>query len=109
MSERPGTREQRVEVRRPCRDKSCRLLEPGGHESRWARLQDVSQHGLALILNSGLTPGTFLTIEVRTPSRRGSCTLLARVVHATARPDGAWTIGCALVQPLSDDVLQELV
>jgi hypothetical protein len=109
MPNRPAGRERRAVPRRPCRAATCRLLGPAGHQPRWARLHDISPNGLALLLTARFDPGTILTVELRSAGRRGSYTLLARVVHTTPRPDGSWTTGCALVQRLPDDLLDELV
>jgi PilZ domain len=108
MPERTGVAERRAVVRHPC-NATCRLLGPASCESRWARIHNVSTRGLALVLTSRLQPGTFLMVELRTPGQRGSCVLHARVVHATPRSDGTWTTGCALLQHLSDELLQSLL
>jgi hypothetical protein len=108
MPERIRVAERRAVVRHPC-NATCHLLGPASCESRWARVLNISRHGLALLLTERLEPGTFLIIEVRTPRQRTTWVLHARVVHATPRPDGGWTTGCVLLQQLPDDVFQALL
>ena len=36
-------------------------------------------------------------------------TILARVVHAGAKPNGVWALGCAFVKELREEELQALL
>jgi hypothetical protein len=79
-------------------------------ESRWsAAIGDISLGGIRLILRRRFEPGSGLGIEL--PARDGSdpYTVLARVVHIRAMPDGSWALGCKFISELSEDELQRLL
>ena len=79
------------------------------YERVWALVRDISTHGIGLILNSRIEPGTPLTIEMRTKDQEGSLALLARVVHATRRSEFSWLVGCELMTRLSAERLRQLL
>lgn len=53
-------------------------------------------------------PGALLSVEMPDPSDGQTRMLLARVIHATALPEGGWLIGCALVHALTDEEVASL-
>jgi hypothetical protein len=84
----------------------CQLEEA---TTSWlARLQDVSAGGLAFIAPRRIEPGTALTVELATKAD-GSCSLLARVIHATQVMDDRWVIGCAFTELLSAQQLLDFI
>jgi hypothetical protein len=78
--------------------------------SGWrAQVRDVSQGGIGLVVNRRFEPGTLLVIELDTPGPDDGRTFLARVVrvvHATARPESDWLLGCAFAAELEDEDLR---
>jgi hypothetical protein len=86
-------------------DTACAPLAAWGASQGWeARIRDISRGGLGLLLDRRLEPGTLITVDLPlTPD----CPrlLLARVVHATAQPDGGWLVGCALFDLLPEEEL----
>lgn len=80
-------------------------LAAWGESQGWeARIRDISRGGLGLLLERRLEPGTLITVDL---SLTLDCPrlLLARVVHATAQPEGGWLLGCALFDLLPEEEL----
>lgn len=71
-------------------------------------MRDISTSGIGLLLGRRFEPGALLSIEVMDRSEGQMRLLLARVAHATARPGGGWLVGCALVNPLTDEEVAAL-
>jgi hypothetical protein len=67
-------------------------------------VQDISRGGLGLIVDRRFEPGTLITVDLPLVPE---CPrpLLARVVHATAHPEGGWLVGCALFDLLPEEEL----
>ena len=74
-----------------------------------ANLRDLSQTGLGLVVNRSFPPGTVLTIRLQTGSRKCSRTMLVRVKHSAAQPNGEWLVGCSFVVQLKEEELAELL
>ncbi len=109
MPERPSGGERRARVRAVCTPEAQARL--GGFfdgPPRWGRVLDASAAGLGLLLPAPAAPGTLLLVQLRCPGLHRPYSALARVAHATPRPDGAYHVGCALVYPLPAEVLQAL-
>jgi hypothetical protein len=87
---------------------SCQTLSTGRESSWEATVRNISSHGVGLLLGRRFEPGVLLAIEVADQSDGQMRLLLARVVHATARPEGGWLIGCCLLNSLTDDEVQSL-
>jgi hypothetical protein len=92
-------------------ESSCQpIAARGDKEMNWpANVRDISASGLGLVLRRRFEPGAGLAIDVHGTDSIPPFTLLARVVHATALPDGRWVLGCAFVSELSDDELRALL
>ena len=65
-----------------------------------AKVHDISATGVGVSLCYPFRPGTYLAIDVQSPTEHRS--LLGRVVRVTDQPDGTWLLGCELVEPLDD-------
>jgi hypothetical protein len=64
--------------------------------------------GLSLNLNRRFEPGSGLAIEL--PSEDGTTsTVLARVSHADAGPEGGWVLGCTFISELSDEEVRTIL
>ena len=78
--------------------------------SGWpGRVADLSASGIGLLLRHRFERGTPLAIELLDAAPGSSRTVLARVRHATARPEGTWLVGCAFAEPLTEDELKGLL
>ncbi len=93
----PHLGERRAVTRRTCNASSCRLFTADG-DVRPAKVWDISRGGVGLLCHTPLSPGESLGVELSGPGSRITFALEARVVHAEARPDGRWTLGCAFAQ-----------
>jgi hypothetical protein len=102
-SSRPPCEERRVSVRFPTSlQAEVHAVRPASPAPWLARVRDISAHGIGLVLPHPVEPGALLTGDVESPSGNLTRTILARVVHVTARARGEWVVGCALVSELSD-------
>ena len=101
--------ERRVSVRYESSLKgSCQTLSAHRETSWEAVIRDISSEGIGLLLVRRFEPGAVLSIELIDSRDEQPRVLLARVVHATTRPEGGWLIGCELVSPLSDEEVRSL-
>ena len=76
-----------------------------------ARVQDISQGGVGLLLQHRFRPGTALLVELRESTGKLLRTVAARVVHATAvLVDGnpCWLVGCCFDCRLSEEEFSAL-
>jgi hypothetical protein len=106
----PRGKERRAAVRHPCAGRGPdRLVVRSGTESRWARPFDVSVGGVGLLLAQPVTPGSHLTIQMRSRQGRLSPPLMAAVVHARPQEDGTWRAGCAFAHVLGDEELESFL
>ena len=72
---------------------------------RLAIVQNVSTHGIGLLLTEPVQPETVLEIEMPGQS---IVKRFVRVVHSTKQADG-WLVGCSLNSSLSDGELERLL
>ncbi len=87
---------------------SCQTLSAHRETSWEATVRDISPEGIGLLLNRRFEPRAVLSIELIDSRDERPRLLLARVIHATALPEGGWLIGCELVSPLSDEEVDAL-
>jgi c-di-GMP-binding flagellar brake protein YcgR len=71
-----------------------------------ARVRNVSQGGINLLVSSPFEPGEMLSVELPSSSEGSTNTVLACVVHVTPHGDDEWVLGCTFARELSDDDLQ---
>jgi hypothetical protein len=67
-----------------------------------ARVQDISQGGVRLLVNQRFEPGTLLRILLNKA-------IEARLVHATPAGENKWTLGCEFSLILSKEEIQNLL
>ena len=98
--------EKRTEPRSGCQRmvRVRRAMLPGT-PSRLAVVQNVSMHGIGLLLTGPVPPETVLEIEMHGES---IVKRFARVVHSTKQADG-WLVGCSLNSSLSDGELERFL
>jgi hypothetical protein len=101
-------RERRAWVRYPCNLPT--LYQPGSgrldHQWWFAKVRDLSTHGIGLILERHFDPGTLLTIALYSESAEVSCTVEATVAHISEQAPREWVVGCAFTTPISEDDLR---
>ena len=76
-------------------------MEPGEILSWGAQVHDLSQTGLGITLCYPFRPGTYLAVDLQSPSGMVR-TLMVRVVHVHDRKDGQWRLGCEFIKPLTE-------
>jgi hypothetical protein len=96
--------DRRTWVRFPC-DVEIQAEPTGrGGETKQERLavrvRDVSQGGIALVVNRPFQPGTLLSVEL--PTAEEGSAALACVVHVRPRGEGEWLLGCNFARELAD-------
>jgi len=84
--------------------------QAGSEQVAWsAQIQDISRGGVSLLGNQSFDPGTVLKIDLPNSDQVVPVTVLARVVHTSAKPNGVWALGCAFVKDLREEELQALL
>ncbi len=98
----PGDR--RASLRQLCNWEGYCERTSGSSDQLWwfARVRDLSAHGIGLLLKHRFEPGTQLLVEVGAPEQHRSQRFRARVAHATPEPDG-WLMGCEFVNALEGE------
>jgi hypothetical protein len=70
-------------------------------------VSDISTKGIGLILNAGLSRGSFLDISLEhADGQRLSSPLRVRVRRVVSQPNGNWLVGCNFVNKISENELQ---
>jgi hypothetical protein len=106
-----GQRECRVSERHSCGlETSCQPPTVWGDKDlKWsARIEDISQSGLSLVLRRRFEPGSGLAIELPATATSPASTVLVRVVRVQQHA-GSWLLGCAFVSRLSEEELKTLL
>jgi hypothetical protein len=81
----------------------CRQSNGGGDIK--ARVRDVSNLGVGMVLPVRVEAGTLLEIELQGPTGRLIRRTLGRVAHVDQEQRGMWLVGCAFVDELTRDEL----
>lgn len=82
------------------------FADGGPRHTAWAG--NLSENGIGFYLDRALEPNTKVGLRLNGPLK-GSVSLQARVVHATAQADGTWCIGCEFTTRLEPDTLDDLL
>lgn len=103
--------ERRARVRHPASLETYCQPGTGTLESFWwmARVQDLSQIGLGLLIGRRFEPGMILTVELQSPDQAFTRVVQARVIHSLPQSPNSWLLGCALENPLTEDELRRLL
>lgn len=107
----PSDRECRVWERHACDfATNCQpVAARGPNELKWqARVRDISVGGIGIVAVRRFERGTGLAIEIPATDANTIDTLLVRVIHVSALPEGGWLLGCEFVSPLSEDEVAKL-
>lgn len=111
MSDKPShasPSDRRAWVRYPCNLQT--LYQPGGnrldHHWWFAKVRDISTHGIGLFLDRHFEAGCQLTIALYSATQDISRTVEATVVHIESQKDGSWSVGCSFEVPVSEEELR---
>jgi hypothetical protein len=85
------------------------LLFPDSGENQQAWIFNLSEKGIGLNLEQALNVDTALVIKLKSPFDNRAIKVPARVIHATPEADGSWRVGCQLLEPLTPEMLDELL
>jgi hypothetical protein len=99
--------ERRVWVRHPSNVET--LFAPAGtpeEEFQSARIRDVSQGGVNLLVPCAYEPGELLTVSLPSSEGHAPLTVLACVVHCHKLAEGEYALGCNFSQELSEEDLR---
>ena len=105
----PEPPDRRAEERFPVNaDTACTFLSPVVENFGAIRVQNVSMHGVGLLLSRRVEPGTMLAVTLTNSARGFTKTVLVRVIHATPQL-GSCLVGGNFVTPLTYQELSTLV
>jgi hypothetical protein len=74
-----------------------------------ARIQDISRGGVKVVVSRRFEVGTVLKLEVPIAGEENLHMILAQVVRVAQEPTGSWGLGCAFVQEISQEEVEELL
>ncbi len=102
--------DQRTWMRFPCDVKAVyQQVAAEGAGRKPAGVLNLSASGGGLLTAEGIDNGALLSVELRAAKGEFTRTMLACVVHVTARPDGEWALGCNFIRSLSEEDLKALL
>ena len=106
-----GAGERRVHARYTCALPSFCQPGRGRMDLFWRRVkvQNLSTHGIGLLLNLPYEPGTVLTVEMVNSNHTFSRQALVKVVYTQAHGRHEWLTGCTFLQQLQADDLPNLL
>jgi hypothetical protein len=94
--------ERRVYVRHFC--------DIGAVIDAWpARIENISRGGVKVVVSRRFEVGTILRLEIRIPGDDDVFMLPAKVVRVEPVSTSGWGLGCAFVQEISEEEMQELL
>ena len=70
-----------------------------------ARICNISQGGVNLLVNRSFERGTILSIDLPAVAGQPACTLLGCVAHVAKQNGDHWSVGCTFVSELSEEEL----
>ncbi len=74
-----------------------------------ARIESISRGGLKVVIERRYEVGTVLKVEVAVPGGEGFAMSVVRVLRVAQESTGHWGLGCAFMQEISEEEMQELV
>ena len=86
-----------------------RIMTAEDQEFQRAWVQNLSLHGIGLLMSRPLAVGTLIAIQIKNSALNKNFEFTASVAHSTLQAGGDWLVGCALFQPLSEDDLEVLL
>jgi hypothetical protein len=105
----PSEQDRRWFGRVPCDiETTCQPASGPGCDSLAARVRNVSQGGVSLVVGRPFQPGDLLSLLLPAGAGQGACWVLACVVYCGAA-EGGWRLGCTFAAPLDEDDLDRFV
>jgi c-di-GMP-binding flagellar brake protein YcgR len=102
-----ATEERRTWIRYVCDLVTiCQPTTKAQTEPFLARVRNISQGGINLVVDQCFESGSILSVELPDSDGKPTCTLLMCVIHCTPQAGGDWALGCSFVRELSDDDLE---
>jgi hypothetical protein len=80
-----------------------------GDAARRAVVRNISLGGAGLLVDHGIAPGDQVIIQLYNSARGCWHLKAARVTYALPRADESWTVGCAFLEPLSQEDYQGMI
>jgi len=105
----PTRKERRTMVRRSCAQPELPVTAFVSHDFWQAAAHNLSAVGIGLRLGHNVEAGALVRVGLFNRSANLWLLKMMRVIHATPQTDGSWLVGCAFVQPLTNDQLKELL
>jgi len=100
----------RITVRYRCAPATLgRLYLDSDHEFQHACVINLSRSGVGFTVARPMPCGTGIIIHMRSPDTGKMHKLPAHVVYCTIEPQGDWIVGGAFEQPLSHEILDQLL
>jgi len=95
--------------RRRCLKASWRLLGARDHRFTPATVQDISRHGVALIVQAACKEGAILSIQLEGVAEQFAGPWLGQVENVRPLDGANWVIGCALSTDFGEGELEALL
>lgn len=90
-------------------DTACGFVSPVLEDFGPARIKNVSNEGIGLIVSRKLEPGLLLAVSIANQTRSFSKTVLVRVMHVTPQAGGTFLVGGTFQTPLTYEELRTMV
>ncbi len=101
---------RRVTIRRPCGAQTqATMAKQRRTPFQRARIHDISQGGVALVLRQAPAAGTTIFLQLTNSLLGFTYDLAAEVRHATPHRGGTWLVGLAFDRELSTGELAALI
>jgi hypothetical protein len=108
--ERHGPSDQRTWVRFATDVKaSYQRIAGDNNTPRLAKVVNLSASGVGLMVADAVENGALMSVELHARHGDFKRTMLACVVHVTARSEGEWALGCNFIRSLSEEDLKALL
>ena len=108
MSQQVGDRRQ-VERYPVTADTTCPMAAPLAQDFGAARIKDVSQDGIGLLLTRHVEPGTVIVVALKNEVKKFFRFQLVEVIHSTSQLGGGYLIGGVFLTPLTYEELAALL
>ncbi len=99
----------RAAVRYHCGPAVMGRVIAADQETRFAWMHNLSLRGIGLLVSRPLAAGAAVIIHLRGLETRTDYELAARVIHCTPELGGEWILGCEFREPLTAEVLDDLL
>ena len=100
----------RARLRYACeRDAFCFFGSTQRYACRWARVRDISEHGIGLLVGCAFATGRRVLVQVGAGPFHQPRELPGRVVHAVPLDEATWVVGCSFDRELTQAELQAIL